>query len=288
MKKTGLKLLLKRKKTKMNDMLKNYLALTAGFAALSPLAHAQIIYTDVNPDLVLTGTNSIDIDLNNDGTHEYRFNHQSYSNNNYANFIVGDRGNMIFLAGFEGSGSLWNYLPVPLNFNEEMITSGWDRVWGAGWRTLSKSKNDPVGLWKGLKDKYAGLHFRIDSQFYYGWVRLDVAADGKSITIKDYAYNSQVGKSIKAGVTKLSLPDHDSLKQIIVYPINGKIRIEAPADMILNGSIRLTDINGRELRSIDIKNEKYIELNTQELPGGVYIVNIVTEWGILTKKVLIR
>lgn len=282
-----------KKELLISNRLKSYLALTAGFIALSPLADAQIIYTDINPDSVLTGTESLLLDINNDGVFDYKIT-QGYFKidtvNYFANWFSALNDNQVFSAGVTSLGSSWHYVPMPLNFWDDMKPSGDNRAWKKGGR-LSFSGNNPwiySSLWRGLKDKYAGLKFKINGEYYYGWARMDVDSSGKSLTLKDYAYYDEAGKQIRAGSMKVSIPNENKLKDILVYSTAGSIRIETPVDQTLNGSINLSDINGKQFKSVDVKNEKNIELNTQELPTGLYIVNIITEKGSLNKKVLVR
>lgn len=55
----------------------------------------------------------------------------------------------------------------------------------------------------GAIDGLIGLRFRADVddtiRTFYGWIRVDVAADHKSLRLKDYAYQSQYGEGIRAG-----------------------------------------------------------------------------------------
>jgi hypothetical protein len=276
-----------------NSRIKTYLALTAGFVAISPLADAQIIYTDVNPDSVLTGTESLLLDINNDGVFDYKIT-QGYLKidtvNYFANWFSALNDNQVFSAGVTSMGSSWHYVPMPLNFWDDMKPVGYNRVWKKGGR-LSFSGNNPwmySSLWRGLKDKYAGLKFKINGEYYFGWARMDVDSSSKSLTLKDYAYYDEAEKPIRAGSVKVSLPDDNPMKNIRVYSTAGVIKIETPVNENINGTIILSDINGMELKSVIVKNLKNIELNAQELPGGLYIVNIRSEKGILNKKVLIR
>ena len=266
----------------IRSRLKSYLALTAGFVAFSPLADAQIIYTDVNPDSVLTGNDSLLLDINHDGTFDFKVNQHKFKQGNsyrYDNHFIGLYGNQVLSASGWTYSSQRFYAPKPMNLGDDMISNPPKSVWKNGGR---------LGFFQALQDKYVGFRFKINSDFFYGWARFDVENYFKSITIKDYAYNSESGKILKAGVTKVSLPDENPLKNVLVYATAGSIRIEAPTDQKLTGNIRLTDINGRELSSVDVKNKININLNTQDLATGVYIVNIITEKGILNKRVLIR
>ena len=282
-----------KKEIATSSRLKSYLALTAGFVAISPLAEAQIIYTDINPDSVLTGVESFQLDINNDGIFDFSLKQKIFSWNNikhYSNSFAGLNSNKVFSGGNTSLCSTWYYVPKPLNFWDDMVTQYRYKIWDNGGR-LSIDPPDPcrrTGMWKGAKDKYLGFQFKINGDFYFGWARMDVDSSGKSLTLKDYAYYNDAGKPIRAGSMKVSLPEDNPLKNIRVFSTEASIRIEAPINENLTGSIRLSDINGRELRSVNVKNEKNIELNTQDLPSGVYIINILTENGTLNKKVLIR
>ncbi|RBL89381.1 M43 family zinc metalloprotease [Chitinophaga flava] len=52
--------------------------------------------------------------------------------------------------------------------------------------------------WAG-KTAYIGLKFTLGGKPRYGWLRITVAQDGSSYTIRDYAWNQAPGASIKAG-----------------------------------------------------------------------------------------
>jgi hypothetical protein len=282
-----------KKDTCIKSRFNTYLALTAGFVALSPLAEAQIIYTDVNPDSVLTGNESFQIDINNDSIMDFKIRHSIFKSNGkdvYFNGFLGLKSNLIFCDGVGSMCSSWHYEPRPLNFWDDMVPSGYDKVW-KNKELLFRIPPDGcwnTGKWKGAKDKYLGLRFKINGSFYFGWARMDVDSSGKSVTLKDYAYFDEAEHPIKAGSMKVSLPDDNLMKNIRVYASSGSICIEAQVNENLTGRIRLSDIHGRELKSVVVKNQKNIELNIQELPTGFYIVNILTEKGILNKKVWIR
>jgi hypothetical protein len=266
----------------MNDRLKNYLALTAGFVGISPLADAQIIYTDVNPDLVLSGWGaSFQLDINNDSIFDFRVSHTKYQDYGiwYVNNFSGVTGKgQVFTAG-DSMGPYWLYRPKALNLDDEMIPIPPNSEWKIG-GSLSR--------FEGFQDKYVGFRFKINNNTHYGWARLGVAARGEYMILKDYAYNTLSGKLLRAGSIKVSLPEENPSKTFLVYSNGSCLRIEAPSDLSLTGRIRLTDMNGRELISYDATNEKSVLLNTRELTPGIYIVSIVTANGILNKKVMIR
>ncbi|RAJ02222.1 putative secreted protein (Por secretion system target) [Chitinophaga skermanii] len=52
--------------------------------------------------------------------------------------------------------------------------------------------------WAG-KTGYVGIRFTVGGKYRYGWLRISVAANGSSYTIKDYAYNETPNANIVAG-----------------------------------------------------------------------------------------
>lgn len=49
------------------------------------------------------------------------------------------------------------------------------------------------------KEAYIGIRYNIEGRTRYGWIRIEVSADGQSYIVKDYAYNEVFGEPIVAG-----------------------------------------------------------------------------------------
>jgi hypothetical protein len=47
--------------------------------------------------------------------------------------------------------------------------------------------------------KFIGVSFEIDGNQHYGWIRVTIANDGKSLTVKDYAYHKTPDTALEAG-----------------------------------------------------------------------------------------
>ncbi|MBE9469086.1 MAG: cadherin domain-containing protein [Bacteroidetes bacterium] len=58
--------------------------------------------------------------------------------------------------------------------------------------------NDNFHEWLG-KEAYVGVALKNGEFWHFGWIRISVAADGKSYTVLDHAYNDQPGAPILAG-----------------------------------------------------------------------------------------
>ncbi|MBK6273579.1 MAG: hypothetical protein IPF58_02290 [Saprospirales bacterium] len=52
---------------------------------------------------------------------------------------------------------------------------------------------------KGKGDKYVGVKFKIGSQFHYGWMKINLSTDGKSLNIIDVAYDNRANTPITIG-----------------------------------------------------------------------------------------
>jgi hypothetical protein len=57
------------------------------------------------------------------------------------------------------------------------------------------------GPWYNVTDRYLGLSFQRNLRTHYGWAKLTVGA-GNYANLTGYAYETIVGKSIKAGQTR--------------------------------------------------------------------------------------
>jgi hypothetical protein len=66
------------------------------------------------------------------------------------------------------------------------------------------SRGGSFGLWYDARDRYLGLKFKIGSETHYGWARLSVVGNYRTITatLTGYAYETISGKAIIAGATK--------------------------------------------------------------------------------------
>jgi hypothetical protein len=196
---------------------------------------AQIVYTDVTPDSTIfspTGSYSLSLDLNNDGTSDFKFtvtsgiSHCSPEGNGHQSSA-----NVTPLSGSKTANS--GGLPSALQ-ESEIIDSL--LTWSSGSNEVLKSKQSgsfcfgSSGKWPSFNDRYLGLKISSGGNVYYGWARLSVYADGfsSSITIKDYAYNSIPNQSILAGQT---------------CPPQSLIIANGPTTFCLGDSVTLTSAN---------------------------------------------
>ena len=86
---------------------------------------------------------------------------------------------------------------VPLS-EGTVIHEGLHWVAGGGFPEEHNVSAPTYSDWNGLEG-YVGMRFAHKDQYFYGWAHIQVAADGQSYTIFDYAFNETLGEPIVAG-----------------------------------------------------------------------------------------
>lgn len=181
---------------------------------------STIIYTDINPDTLLSSSQTIyNLDLNKDGITDFVFRGGFY----------------ISVCGDGYSIGVTNLSVEPANENNAILNDGASHAYvldstvaivpGSPWANTSQvlliggrgsSRCLPSihrgGYWVNVSDKYLGLKFIKGNNTYYGWAKLSSSyyytpdhqyqLSRGQLTIKDYAYNSSPNQPILAGQTK--------------------------------------------------------------------------------------
>ena len=181
-------------------------AAAAGVAtlALHPPAAAEIVYTAT--DQVINELSTVKLDLNHDGIVDFEL----------VNFVgsttgAGDR---LFLTPTNGGNGVIPGQPDAVDrFTAAALPAGF---LVSPQRTFSNRQADmafacvdsscvfhPIGgPWKNATNQYLGLQFLIDGKRHYGWAGLTVlavAGDQVFATLTGYAYETVIGRPIRAG-----------------------------------------------------------------------------------------
>ena len=209
---------MKKEKSTFTNKLKAYSALAGSLLAFNNTADAQILYTDVNPDF--TGNSNGDVyelDLNNDGTTDFAI--QFVSGPYYGYSINGVFA--VALNSYNGMGISSSCLPIALNTGTAI--DGNITFYSYGAMALQYDGllySGQFGNWLGVNNQYLPLRITVGTDNYYGWARLDVAADASSFTLKDFALNMGVNQPINAGQmpTVLSLIETTALNYVMNDP----------------------------------------------------------------------
>ncbi|MFI5172593.1 MAG: T9SS type A sorting domain-containing protein [Chitinophagales bacterium] len=276
------------KKLAAYSVLANYLMATGTHL------YSQVVYNDIVPDSILDLENEhFFIDIDNNGTTDFQFDNYSftaswtYSSEVFFSFIVQDllarplNDNNAF-AGISvyintSSEGFIRYYPsalevgILLNKNIEWqtddvqvlaimhVTVGGDEIFSTG------------GIWvEGYSDKYLGIRFTdLESRDYFGWIRCDVLDAGRTLVIKDFAYETEAGAAIRTG-SKTSIKEEPL--SVINYVDRDLIHITFTREPEENVNMKLFDVNGQLIISRILSIQyNIVEVN---VPTGYYILKL--------------
>ncbi len=196
------------KKDKNHSEALRYLAVASGVLAVNGV-QAQIKYVDL-PDTTLNTNNAIfDLNLDEDtlGVVDYRF-IQYVDTGSFK--ISGSFIQAVSNAGNSVLGLDYANYAYPFNLNQgddigpSAVFKGAGGPNSLGQLALkADGVSYPNDKFHGAVNGLIGLRFRADRddtiRSFYAWVRVDVAADNKSMTIRDMAWNEAYGETIRAG-----------------------------------------------------------------------------------------
>jgi|GEM_PF-3519870 len=236
--------------------------------------YGQIIYTDVNPDSLITS--QYELDLNNDGTAEFLIEAVIDGGINVvkaSGISVNDS-----LAGFYGGYP--NVVGYPYSMSSDQVigsnTSMVDEgILGGDHPLIMEDAQWVVG-----PSRYLGLRFKTGQDIHYGWARLKMETDYAAFTVRDYAYNAAPGESINSGVT--SVEDHLSAfsASLIAYPnpCNEKTIIEFLLADEAGFDLSVYDVRGKiiysKTKEHTVPGKQFIELNLTTWRNGIYFCRI--------------
>ncbi|MBK7572482.1 MAG: T9SS type A sorting domain-containing protein [Bacteroidetes bacterium] len=269
----------------------------------SASANAQIVYTDVTPDQVISATTipsteDYNIDLNNDGINDYKISCSrsggicplAPSSRLYINFISDSALNSNAVV----TGTSITY-PLAMNLNDSISSGLSFSSFGYLRRNTSGGPcTGTFGVWSYSIDRYLGLKLIVGGNTYYGWARMqiDVVTGIPSCTIKDYAYNSIPNQPILAGDTG-TVPtgifenSFSSSINLFPNPANNHLTIALGSNN-KKVEVAIADMTGKIIYTTIAYETNRIEVNTSEFAEGIYIVQIGTEKYIETKKFIVK
>jgi len=274
-------------------------------------ANAQIVYTDLNPDITSGSSNpwSYNLDLNNDGTTDFVITDTSATVLGGTN-CGGTQTNRYISITPLGSNEVVNdssslVTKLTLNTQIDSSTLTWNNISNQILRSYTFScVNDSASGWvwygytsgpwhapfNSAANGFVGLKLATPGNIYYGWVQLSVAVGAVGFTVKDYAYNSIPNQSILAGQTTVTGINENAFASSIYLfpnPANNHLTIDLGSNN-KNVEVTITDITGKII-PIDIGiGENKIEVNTTELAEGIYIVKIQSAGFIGTKRLVVE
>lgn len=230
---------------------------------------AQIIYTDLEPDLTSNSTETTyELDINNDGVTNFILEASPdpyaiiYPNTPENEFIRSENQGWITLVEVLNAGTSVKTLNSPFSWNN------WPGLLFIGcYISIDQCLHSN---WTNQTDKYIGISFKIDGNLHYGWIRMDVS-DNTHWTIKDYAYNATPEEDLLTGVTTfLNMDDLQLLKQIKLITAHKKI---TALNLTEKTNISLYTITGNHLLTATLNPDKNV-IPITTLASGIYIVKL--------------
>lgn len=289
---------MKKKNSTRSKRLLNY-SLVAGAATVAGAANGQIVYTDIADATIGVG-NSYNLDLDNDGNADFIITTSARSgsmsgipysgvgvliNTVGSNGVVSHPGTTI-PANYADAMALNDLIDNAATFNTAPTSSSFGGM-ALGVNAVVFGNPVPFGDWLGQSNKYLGLVFDISGSNHYGWARLDVAADGTTFTIKDYAYDGTAGTGIPAGATVAGVESFDLSNQIDMFIANETLNLRNNNAELSNGRVIVLDLTGKEVASFPFTSTT-ATFDLSGLASGMYVVNAVFDQGRATEKLFVR
>lgn len=246
-----------------------YSKAAAGLLIIGERVNAQIVYTDVDPDVTISDFEYYPIDFDEADDYELRLYASYYNGLAYVGFTN-------FQNSFQFVG--WTYYslyarPLAANVLINDTKTFWDnenKWWGF------------ADFYYATGDKYMGCRFKISDAWHYGWVRLDVGVHG--ITIKDYAYHATANAGIETGQTSTGLEPDNELEGMDIWPTPAKDVIHLSYLKAIS-KVDIYDLSGACVMSKVFENGQP-ELNVSDLKEGMYILKIHTPDGLSVHRIV--
>lgn len=221
---------------------------------------SQVIYTDI-PDA--TPDASYNLDLNNDFVVDF--------------MIQFDAGDRVMCSpqnsnAYSGEFVAGVYLPWALPPSNSICASllTWYDAGNPG--TMAWGTN--TGHWVGEADKYLALKLIVDTNTFYGWVRLDVAATSTSFTVKDYAYESTPNTCIQSGQTSTGINENTG-RNIFAFPnpFTSSTTIQT-IGCFNKASLIIYNSYGQTVKQVKNMRGHTVSLSRDNLSSGLYIIRL--------------
>ena len=274
-------------------------------------ASSQVVYTDIDPDVVLDEPDEMfGIDLDDDGLNDFNFFNESFT----TTVFYGDLANVkaLFVGAFDtmlngiagstgflsGGGGYTYYRPYIIQDGE--IIGGAFNFYNNNYQTLAMEIDEfsspfpPThnGNWYyfyggEVIEKFLGISFTDEDNIKrYGWIRCSVIDSGRTLIIHDYAYELQPDYPIIAGDT-VSYVDIKGQPSLVatVYSFNKAVyinlQIQTPTQLTI------VDLNGQTILAKTLYHQvEIVEMNY--FPKGIYLVTLKEGEKLLTAKVAIE
>lgn len=289
------------------NRLVDYAASAAGIICLTNKAEAQVIYTDIDPDVALdTDGNYYAIDIDNNGTADFQFLKETFLINPsftyyyYFQELVAGPFSQNSFAGATGisfyAGTIL-YFPFALPINSIISDElNWQNatLQFLAWKTWTEIYDGHCGncYWNQdqepeVLDHFLAIRFNdADNYKHYGWIRCDVKEDGSILILKDFAYETEPDYLIVAGSATTYQEIEPGNIEGEIYASESTVHISVPHRPTLKYSVDIYNISGQKIYSFQ-SEDPFVEIQL-DVPRGIYIVVVTSGNNKLSNKVLLE
>jgi hypothetical protein len=274
-------------KKDLQKKLVRYSSAAGALVAAAGTTNAQVIYTDVDPDYThASGTIQIGLDMDGDGTDEFAIGaiDTLSAGTQYGILSVLPVDASLSAIGGEAPSG-YNYaLALDLGMMVDASVN-----WVAATNTMSYQVDGayPYGEnWNGVSDKYLALRFTNSGNTHYGWARLD--GGGATFTLKDHAFDAtpdagiETGDMGNVGVEEANI---ESLIHFVNQP-NNSVKIVINGELS-NGEITVVSAAGAIISTQQV-NDNVAFVDMDGLAAGLYMINVKSTEGSITKKMVVK
>ena len=221
---------------------------------LAPDAQGQIVYHDINPDKVVSFADyELNVSCSVDSCHLYPTQNLNISLQTGGGYVYWQADGQVMVDA-QGRAMALNML--------DQIAGTWS---SAGQALLANG----TGNWVTVTNKYLGVRIRRAGQWHYGWVRMDIGANGTYGVVKDFAYNSQPNAPLNAGqVVITSVDDIRSGGEDMIFLSGRKLKMRSDGRV----EAEVISMDGRRVASGSIDHNAPLDLSA--IAPGVYVVRL--------------
>ncbi len=292
--------------------LAGYTSLSASFLLMGNGASAQVVYVDIDPDTILDiPGEQFTLDIDDNGVNDLTLFNSSFSFFMYTpwwsywlrqDLILNNVNNSLFIAGlkhYDWYYEAYTYYPFALDgfnlidnelqfYNADIHVLALRTIFylGAGLKTCNNCEWYNFDILESI-DKYLGFKLLDDDgNNHYGWIRCDVIDTGRTLIIKDYAYELTPDNAILAGDTThyVSIEQNPIENMPQIYAFGTTIQITG---MVSNTTITIFNLSGATVYET-IAASTSISIPMDNFTNGVYLVKLKNEEIDITRKVVLN
>lgn len=274
------------------ELKKELLKYTSAAAAVlaGTTAQGQYQYTNIPDTTVDYNAGYYDLDLDQDGSMDFRL-------VQYVDTGAAGNTDAVLIQPYSGaaayvSGNQVNTYNYPFKLQASTVldqNANWNGMGGQHQTGYLAFKVDgqsyPNSNWVGpVEDGYLGLVILNGIEAHYGWCRLDIGADSKSFTVKDFSINLTPDSSMVVGYELLG--EFENAMQSIAFHVQDdhiQFRLNQFQDEL---NVRLIDISGRELKSASLSPSNQ-QFYIGSLPRAIYVLEMESNGLVRREKVLV-